>query len=74
MRAQSALIHATEATVPDPIEHLVSATAAAIRNERPSLEHNPGSVRGLTVELDGGASTSGVAEWFDAVEAWARDR
>src|SRR6266498_3825382 len=36
---------------PDLVEKLTEAATAAIRNERPSLEHQPETVKGLTVEI-----------------------
>jgi hypothetical protein len=35
----------------DLVERLVQAAEAAIRNERPSLEHKVGAIRGITLEL-----------------------
>jgi hypothetical protein len=35
----------------DLVAKLTEAAAAAIENERPSLEHRPETVKGLTIEL-----------------------
>ena len=35
----------------DLVERLTEASRLAIENERPSLEHRPETVRGLTIEL-----------------------
>ena len=35
----------------DMVAHITDAAAAAILNERPSLEHAPTTVRGVTIEL-----------------------
>jgi hypothetical protein len=37
--------------MPDLVAHITDAAAAAILNERPSLEHPVGRVAGVTIEL-----------------------
>jgi hypothetical protein len=49
-RTLSALIQ-QEAAMPDLVSRLTEAAEAAIRNERPALEHPAGHVRGVTIEL-----------------------
>jgi hypothetical protein len=36
----------------DLVERLTAAAAAAIANERPTLEHKPEQVKGITLELE----------------------
>jgi hypothetical protein len=36
----------------DLVERLTAAAAAAIANERPTLEHRPEQVKGITLELE----------------------
>jgi hypothetical protein len=40
----------------DLLARLQEAAAAAIANERPSFEHEPRSIRGVTIELTVGAA------------------
>jgi hypothetical protein len=50
----------------DLVDHLVTVTTAAIRNEAPALSHDPSTIRGVTIEATVGGD--GLADVLVYVE------